>query len=60
MAQDYILSVSKDSEDLLLSLHSIFPRLGLGRLKMFFSLLGESFDLTKSFLKRKFNLYPKS
>lgn len=53
MAEDYLLSVSKDSEDLLLSLHSIFPRLGLGRLKMFFSLLGESFDLTKSFLMRK-------
>ena len=46
-AQDYILSVNKDSEELLLSLHSIFPRLALGRLKMFFSLLGENFDRTR-------------
>lgn len=49
-AHDYILSVSKDSEDLLLSLHSIFPRLALGRLKIFFSFLGENFDKTKEFL----------
>jgi len=52
-AQDYILSVNRDSEELLLSLHSIFPRLALGRLKMFFSLLGENFDLTRQFLLSK-------
>lgn len=52
-AQDYILSVNRDSEELLLSLHSIFPRLALGRLKMFFSLLGENFDRTRQFLMRK-------
>lgn len=52
-AQDYILSVNRDSEDLLLSLHSIFPRLDLGRLKMFFSLLGENFDVTRQFLMSK-------
>lgn len=57
MAQDYILSASKESESFLLSLHSIFPRLALGRLKMFFSLLGDSFDLTKSFLLRKLHIF---
>jgi hypothetical protein len=52
-AQDYILSVNRDSEDMLLSLHSIFPLLALGRLKLFFSLLGDNFDLTRIFLLSK-------